>query len=691
MPLRFLFLFGLVAIAGVGALGCRSTSPSPSAAPDPRATERAAAEGFLRELFPEVEGPLTRETIERALTRPRDGTHGAAIAAIGAGDYERAKQLLDEIVAEEQRQRARSLLVEGDARGALAVLDRAVDLAPRNVEVRTLRAEAALRVGEEDRERVLVEAARTDFLRAAQSANDGSAWLGASRAALWLADGDAALEYARAGMRALASGPTGDAPLVAPARTLAEASLAVFASAREAKGIAEATGADVEAIDAAQRRMAECFEESRSALETLIGSVPEDPWSWERLAWLHEAQGAPAQAQRVALSGLAIRPRDEALHQRLSSSSVALGGVEMLAAAYGRFRERHADIALAEWYPAVAEFDAAVERFTAGEDARELFASAESSFARCRGLDVQYARACLEYEVLCRSGAGWCQYRAGSLEAAHQAFLSMEDSFAGGLGWHLGDKLPSGIEGLHFVGGAYAKRGGDSDSLQSIDDVARAAKVYDFLHAYQPDVVDWANNAGFFNRDVAVALEQKARVIAGLGRIEEGNRLLDRAREGMERSYRAYVDAARLAPQDVRIQNDTGLILTYYLQRDVDVAEQYLMTALHLGEAQVPELRQSAQAPGLDRAAQEALTDRLEAVEIAVGDVYQNLGVLYLTLRNDPVRAKVWLEKSLVTGPDPRVEVKGPGGYLDQCAHALSGTPLPQTRWGAPLAPRPAH
>jgi tetratricopeptide (TPR) repeat protein len=667
---------------------------SPPAPADPHASESAQerADRALHELFPEIEGPVTRDAILRALSPPPTGVTAETIAAIGSGELERAKRLLDVLVAEQHRLRAEGLLARGDARAALAVLDRAVALAPESDDVRALRAEAALQVGIEDRERELVDAAQTDFLRAAHGSAGGIAWLGASRAALWLVDRDAALEYARAGVRALEQEPSRrKTPAIPPARTLAEASLSAYDAARDAKAFADPSSDDLEAAAAIERALNDTFDESCRALETLIGERPADPWAWERLSWIHESRGEPIVGQRVAWNGLALLPADAALHERLSSSSLALGGIEMLDSTYERFRDKHTDVALSEWHPARAAFDAAVARFEAAEDAAALFESAEAGFARCRALEASYSQPCLSYEVLCRLGVGWSRYRAGDLERAHQAFLSMEDLFAGGLAWELQGKMLSGVQGLHHIGADYAKRidGRDPNTLESIDDVARAAKVYDFLHEFQPNDVNWANNAGFFNRDTAVALEFKGSALGKQGRLDEANALLTRAREGMEKSYRAYVDAARLAPDDARIQNDTGLILTYYLQREVDLAEQYLQTAVRLGEAQVPELAKRAREPNLGASERDTRTGELEAVEIALGDAYQNLGVLYLEQRQDAARARAWFEKSLATGPDPRVEVKGPGGYLEQCDLARSGKYTPPARWGAPF-PRAA-
>ena len=62
----------------------------------------------------------------------------------------------------------------------------------------------------------------------------------------------------------------------------------------------------------------------------------------------------------------------------------------------------------------------------------------------------------------------------------------------------------------------------------------------------------------------------------------------ERARELMRRSYGAYEEATRLAPTDVRIINDAGLIMTYYLRDDVEAAERYLIKAVALGAEQLP-------------------------------------------------------------------------------------------------------
>jgi tetratricopeptide (TPR) repeat protein len=700
----------------------------------------ADAELRLRALFPEIQGEITRESIANALAaergRPnRDATAlapqdrpGRVRAALDSGDYETARELLGELLVEQELARASDLLAHDDPRRALAILDRAVEIAPKDAAVRCLRGEAGLRVGAEDGERALVEAALADYLVVAADQDSATGWLGASRSASWLGRVDDALEYARNGVRSLRRNPEQAVAGIPAERTLAEASFDVYRAARRAGG------ADTLPPSAESTRARQCFDECKSALEALIARYPKDAWAWQRLSALYESEGLDSEAESIALRGLNEAPSDEDLHQRLARISSTSGGRTSLLAVYADFKTRHPNVALAEWYPAVAHFESAVEALSAQSErssrtaasggqessqaaaasgardstrgntngsaraasldlARDSFRDAEKGFARCRALDPKYADACRSYELLCRDGQGWCAFRDGDLDAAQKAFLSMEDLRSGGLAAELDHKLASGIVGLHWVGGAYAARAQSENSLASLDNLERAGKIYDFLHEYQPDDVTWANDSGFFNRDTAVALERKAQSLFDQGKIEEANRLLDRARELMDKSFRAYVDAARLAPEDVRIQNDTGLILTYYLQRDLEQAQAYLNRARELGEKQVPELERELERSDLTPEQRDEQKKKLEFVESALGDAYQNLGVLALTLIGDPKSARAWFEKSTGTGQDAREEITRRGGYLDQCDAAIAGRSSPlvndRTRWGAPRSTKP--
>jgi len=138
----------------------------------------------------------------------------------------------------------------------------------------------------------------------------------------------------------------------------------------------------------------------------------------------------------------------------------------------------------------------------------------------------------------------------------------------------------------------------------------------------------------------------------------------------------------------VRLLNDCALILANYLQRDPDEAERMLRRAIELGELQLPALAKAAAEEGLDADEKHKRSLAQQELVSAVGDAWQNLGVLQLTLRGDAHKAQEYLEKCRGMGPDPRTEVFGPGKYLEQARAALAGTLDPRitdaTRWAAP-------
>ncbi|MBI5364403.1 MAG: hypothetical protein HZA53_14580 [Planctomycetes bacterium] len=667
--------------------GLASCSAAPAAA---QGVPPAVAPDRLAEWYPELPKDAARADLERAVlarlaAEGPDAARAEMHAAIEAGEWEHARDLLSVLVARGEIERGAKLLASGDAAAALSVLDRALGMfehAPRDPEGRLLRAEAALRVGREQGERELLESALADFVAVAADVPSSEAQLGASRAARALGRNDAALDHARIGMEVRRSAVNARAVLPGTPiaqRIWAEASIETFRTA-----------------DAADRGSAwalSYFDEARGALEALAGRAPADPWTWNELARLHALGGAHAEAERVALLGLSIAPCDAALCATLAEAVEARGGHAARIAVFESMAARDADCALAHWHPAEARWSDAVERYVAGEDVRALFADAERGFARCRRLEPGYDRACREHEATCRAGIGWCAWRAGEIEAAQSAFLSIEELYAGAITTEVPQKLGPAVLGLDLVGAAYAKRGADAAGPAAIDDLERAGRVYEFLRRAQPEDVRWANNAGFFHRDTAIALRDRARALfeADPAKLAEANRMIARAKELMEQSFAAYVEAARLAPDDVRIVNDTALILVYYLQRDAARARALLESARATGAARLPDLRARANEDGLTEKERGARRLALEELENGLGDVYQNLGVLALTLDGDAKAALPWLEQCLVTGPDPREEVRGERGYLQRCKDALEQGANPRVtvehRWDAPLAP----
>lgn len=574
---------------------------------------------------------------------------------------------------------AAAALDAGEPEEALALTDQALELRPQDREALLLRGRGFFDLGRKVSSAAFLEDSLATYVEAAAQYDSAETWLGASRSAYELVRTEEALEYARAARDKL-----GDAPSPAALQTIAEAVFGAYRAERQARPDSDDSSA--------------LFLETEDILNELIGVASDSAWAYRELANLMSWHGYTEESRIALEQGLTQAPNDMTLHDRFRTVARMSGGNRGLLNYYETFAKRHPAIAIGRFNAGLARFDLAVDRLLARPDGEEgiheaqllveEFRAAESDFLRARELDESFTESSIGYEIVCRDGLGWSLYHAGELDAARDAFLSMEDLQAGGLRWELKDRLLSGVVSLEFVAGAFFASQQDSSmsDMEKAHAMEKAAKIFDFLHEYEPEVVKWANNSGFFNRDVAVMLHDEARNLeVKLEReelseadsnalIDEGQRMLTRARELMEKSYRAYVDTSKLASEDVRIINDTGLILTYYLERDLDVAEEYLMRAVYLGEEQVQN--------------QDLQADARYELENALGDAYQNLGVLHLKLTGKVEAAKSWLEKSLAIGPDPRPAISAE--LLPLCEKALAGeltAPLVDetNRWSRPF------
>jgi len=568
-----------------------------------------------------------------------------AVRAIHEADYDGARALLGELLASQHLDRARALFAQSRPEEGLLAVDSALAIAPHDLAAKLLRAEGSLMLAENlvangGASPLFVEGAFTDALTAFQEIPprgdegvDPRVFFGASRAAFMLQRGTEALDYARNGMQILAGGPEEAGLSVLPERTWAEASFLVY---REAKS------ADAETAT-------ELFTETETALHNLLGRTPSDPWVWSNLARLYQWEERIADATTSLQRGLDRAPGDAALISTLIEISSAEGNAAVIDQ-LDQLVERHPDNPNGFWFRAVERFDHATDRLMASEYLPDDFRQAEADFVRCRELEPAYARSSQGYEVMCRDGVAWCQYQADDLEAAVASFESMEEVFEGGMTWSIESRLLSGVDGLEFVAAAYNEK----------EDWGSAAEVFAKLAEYQPEEVKWANNAGFFHRDAGVPLELTAVSLCATESLDDlpdymaslvterfdgslekaADTYRELAREHIEASYENYLKAAALAPEDVRVLNDTALIAVHYLQSNFDHAEGQLLEAARLGELQL--------------AAMDPDDDARWELENAWGDAYENLGVLYLGHKRDPEMARGFFEKSIEIGPDPR-------------------------------------
>jgi tetratricopeptide (TPR) repeat protein len=574
----------------------------------------------------------------------REEAEAGAVAAIRAGDYERAQRILGELIVIDSLERARAHVANGTPREALLPLDRALELEPNNVAALFLRGRAAYDAAPSDSQpQFFYEDAFRYFERAYKRGveqNGGRpgprelvTLVEASRAKRLVPSPEDALTLARNAARLRDSIPESERPelRVPLERVWAEAAFDSYLAKKRADEDAR-----------------EFFAETEDQLAALTARA-DDTWAFEQLAYLYEWEGQLERSVDVVERALEFAPEAETLHDRLVTLLGRTGGSAAVIERYARFREQHPDAPLGYWYGGHTTFYQALDAFDRQERDAAAFAAAERLFRRCRELEPGYAPSCMNYEAICRNAMGWCAYYDEDLQLAGRGFMSMEDVFEGGLRVELAGRLPNGLAGLDFVTRKYSEARQDAEAQKN------AAAIGDYLHAYDPEDANLANNAGFLNRDAAVLFEIRARRLrrqveratepAERTRLaEDAQRDMDTALTLMRRSWAAYQQAARLAPDDVRIVNDAGLVMTYYLRTDADEAERLLEQAARQGDQQVAETQLEGR----------ALFDLNEAW----GDAYQNLGVLYLTIRNDPAAAKPYFEKALEIGPPSRAWIR---------------------------------
>lgn len=97
------------------------------------------------------------------------------------------------------------------------------------------------------------------------------------------------------------------------------------------------------------------------------------------------------------------------------------------------------------------------------------------------------------------------------------------------------------------------------------------ADIRDYFGDLAPrfEIAEWWNNFALFSRDTGVAA-------AGAGDLETAKKL-------WEQSYQAYEKAIAIDPTDARMTNDTGLMLLYHLDRDLERAEELFQRAWEMG------------------------------------------------------------------------------------------------------------
>lgn len=337
----------------------------------------------------------------------------------------------------------------------------------------------------------------------------------------------------------------------------------------------------------------------------------------ERLAWLHQTGGDAESAVGLLFAAIARDPASDSPHAALWAHLGTDLTYERLAAFYDGLALCDYDSLLRarcrDYQGQVMARRAEAMRLTAAESGRTGDLTGRTSALEEARDNLKQALVCASDSALIdeqyRGIAAWreAEYRVaiaeivgsqsnlGGLDAPGQradAPLSIAISSAVEQARQAVDGLlreqpdDASLQGLvdRLSYALFEASGGEGGSRQGMDALR---ELWFWATAIVADRADWWNNLGFFARES--------------GRYED--------------SYAAYQRSVALAPDNVRYNNDTGLIALYHLDRDLERAEQLFQQAIALGEAQWP-----AAATNPEQAAQ---------LRSALGDAMLNLGRLY--------------------------------------------------------------
>lgn len=524
---------------------------------------------------------------------------------------------------------ARALLAEGKPREALVELDLVHAAKPDERDAWVLRASACLAAAENDAqpqfyyEDALVALARAQALRREPQLD-----FQAARAARMLQRVDEAEAFVQRAEREL------DAPSAEQERVAIEVAFDRYIQAKNAGD-----------EQAAQRQS-----DVEARLMTRLARDRSDAWALTQLANLFLWEQRPELAADVLGQLVRATPEDEAAHVRFVQTMRAAEGAESVVAFYKRLRGEGPSGALCAWFEASELFELALADLAAKRSAVERFVNAEELFFACRQANPSHTGACQGYEVMCRAGVGWSLFNAGDDAGAEQAFLATEDVFPGAIEWRLEGRLGSGAEGLIYLADrAFRSAEHEFDYAAA----GKAARLYAKLRAFRPQDAEVANNCGFFHREWGVPMLMHARAMrAGAAAAsDEANRaefearaaaLEKQGREVIAACCEAYKACADLAPDNVRWVNSYALMLVYHYTSRLAEAERLLQHCVSEGEKQSKDESRSP--------------EEREAITEGWGDANQNLGMLELVHRKDPIKALMYFQRSFDLGPRPRID-----------------------------------
>ena len=330
-----------------------------------------------------------------------------------------------------------------------------------------------------------------------------------------------------------------------------------------------------------------------------------------QLAIIQRWLGQNGEAIRTYERGVINNPTETAIHDAYINWMCDLGQEDALVGGYRRFVREKPNATVLRWYQGRAIYARANRLRREGnfQGAIAIYQKSRDVFAEYLALTPKHRGTINQWQALCDLSMARCAADNGDLKNAEKHLLSAGETSPKATEYVDGKPQLVDTYGNHFTGAAFAIHQALTESPDKA--LERTLSFNEAIVKRFPD--QWGfvyNNAGLAARDLGVKL-------ASLG--DE-----PAAKELWERSYQHYVKAVELSPTDARIVNDCGLMLIYYLNRDLDNARQLCERAIEIGTAQLAEMPEDV-----------AQRDR-HLLEEAVGDAWQNIAVLLRTHKKAP-------------------------------------------------------
>jgi Tfp pilus assembly protein PilF len=436
----------------------------------------------------------------------------------------------------------------------------------------------------------------------------------------------------------------------------ADAQMQVFVAARRAELAAGAERPDASVVKLANQVLATL---KTAADQKVAGSAH------VRSSRVYQWLGRTNEALQELETAIRLEPTGAEAHDALQNLYWGMDMRSECVAAYKRLAKEAPGSTALQWYLGRAQVALGddLRGKTQWDKAAAAYEAARSTFAAYDKARPGDRIGTGQWLAICELSLGRIAFERGDFEqsrrhyfAAFDASPAVAERDAQGMPKVYDSFGGNYLGGLSLIGQALAEQT-DAGALR------RSLEFFEAILAKHPERFGTIyNNAGLSARDLGVHIASSGEAAGNSANEASTGEAVRRAAltEAMqlwEQSYAYYQQAVALEPEDPRIANDCGLMLIYYLHRDYDRARALCETAIELGDAQLAALPEDA-----DPA-------RRQFLEEAVGDAWQNIGVLLQDrLDRGADEWKPCYEKALAYYPHQRREAAARLRALDSQA-----------------------